>query len=74
MRLTDIARVCRANGITSYDDGKLKLVFGPPPLPAPRAADLAQATEAKETVEAGKRSKARPNMLDLALSDEWGGA
>lgn len=70
MRLTDVVRICRANNITSYSDGKLTLVFGPVPLPVARPADLTKTAEQKEAVESGKRAKARPNLVDLALSDE----
>jgi len=62
VRLSDIARACRQYGITSYDDGKIKLTFGPTqPVPA-KPADEKTARD--------QRAQARPNLVDLALSDE----
>lgn len=64
MRLSDIARVCRANGITSYDDGKLKLTFGPAPSPK------ADKPTTQEAIEASRRTPPRPNLVDLMLRDD----
>jgi hypothetical protein len=66
--LANIARVCRANGITSYDDGTLKLTFGPR-LPAQPDKSGAAVTSDRDPAAAPAKAK-RPNLVDLMLSDE----
>jgi len=64
VRLTDIAKACRLYGITSYDDGKIKLTFGLPPAPK---ADKATTAEA---IEKARTTAPRPNGYDLLLRDD----